>query len=74
MEKTGWSPSLDTEVVDRVCWILGTEKGSRGGGSGEGVCPGLGESGWVANKVEERINLAAGLHSLLGVLHLNAFR
>lgn len=55
LEKTGWFPSLDTEVVDRVYWILGTAKDSRGGGSGEGVCPGLWESWQAANKVQERI-------------------
>jgi len=61
---------LNTEAVDRVYWILGPEKGSRGGGSGEGVCPGLGASWGVAKKVQQSINPAAGLLSLLGVLHL----
>lgn len=54
-------------MVDRVSWTLCVEKESRGGGAGGGVCPDLGESWQVANKVQERINPAAGLHSLLGV-------
>lgn len=58
-------------MVDRVSWTLRVEKESRGGGAGEGVCPDLRESWQVANKIQERINPAAGSHSLLGVSHFS---
>jgi len=32
LEKTNWFLSLVTEVVGRICWMLGTEKGSAGFG------------------------------------------